>query len=101
MMPPSLCRLTIAVIRPSPSIRLNTGPAMHPVTAISPKPYLAMVEEQNASPTELPQERIVSPSRAADMPVSIANSSSMSTMMLASMYTHTIPIRKAPSWKTT
>ena len=70
---------------------------MHPVTAISPNPYLEIVDEQNASPTELPQDKMVSPSRAVDMCVSIAQSSSMSTIMLASMYTHTMPIRKAPS----
>jgi len=70
---------------------------MHPVTAISPNPYLEIVDEQKASPTEFPQESMVNPRSAVDMFVSIAQSSSMSTIMPASMYTHTMPIRKAPS----
>ena len=48
---------------PSPMLMLNTGPAIVPVIAISPKPFLAIAESATISPKELPHANTVSPNK--------------------------------------
>ena len=67
---------------------------MHPVMAISPKPFFEMAIDAKASPTELPHERTVIPSSATEIPVSMPNKIRRSTMIFAMRYTQTIDIRK-------
>jgi len=81
--PSSNIKLHLTVINPSPSIRLNTGPATQPVTAISPNPLREIDILANASPTELPQESTVSPRIAVLIPVSMPNRIRRSTITLA------------------
>ena len=58
----SLCRLHMSVVAPRPIMRLKAGPAMHPVTAISPNPFAAIDLLANTSPSEFPHDSSVSPS---------------------------------------
>jgi len=79
--PPSSYMLQTRVVIPRPNIRLKTGPAMQPVKAISPKPFLAMVTLATTSPSELPQESTVRPSSEEGNPVMIPISSRIWTMI--------------------
>jgi hypothetical protein len=83
--PSSSSKFAFTVINPSPNIKLNTGPATHPVMAISPKPFLEIEMLAKASPTEFPQESTVNPRIAVLIPVSIPNKTSKSTIMFAIM----------------
>jgi hypothetical protein len=57
------------VVIPRPKSRLKTGPAMQPVNAISPKPFLLIAIDAKVSPTELPHDNTVKPSNAALTPL--------------------------------
>ena len=52
----------MSVVAPRPIMRLKAGPAMHPVTAISPNPFAAIDLLANTSPSEFPHDSSVSPS---------------------------------------
>jgi len=54
--------------RPSPINMLNTGPARHPVTAISPNPFLVMATLAFMSPRQLPTAKSVNPKSAYGNP---------------------------------
>ena len=99
VMPPSFCRLHMRVVAPRPIIRLKAGPAMHPVSAISPKPFLEMDILAKTSPRLLPHESIVRPSRDEGNYVRIPKSSSKSIMISQSMAIQTMLIKKLPIWK--
>lgn len=60
--------LTLIIVKPVPSKRLKTGPAMQPVIAISPNPFLLIAILAKASPIELPHESTVNPRREAEIP---------------------------------
>lgn len=49
---------------PCPTSMLKIGPAIVPVTAISPKPFFVIATSALISPRQLPHARIVSPKRA-------------------------------------
>ena len=51
----------IVIERPIPISTLNTGPAIVPVIAISPKPFLVMATSALMSPRQLPHAKMVSP----------------------------------------
>jgi len=61
--------LHLIIVSPRPSNKLKTGPATHPVMAISPKPFFDIAILAKASPIEFPHESTVRPSSAADTPV--------------------------------
>ncbi len=81
------------VVNPNPSSKLKTGPAIHPVKAISPKPFFDIAIEAKASPTELPHESTVRPRRAALIPEMHSYITSASTIIFASMYIQIIDIK--------
>lgn len=93
-MPSCITKLTLTQVKPSPNIKLKTGPAIDPVTAISPNPRLLIAIVAKASPTELPQERTVKPNNAADIPEMSSYVVKMSTITLANMYTQMSDIMK-------
>lgn len=53
---------TVIIERPRPTRMLKMGPAMQPVIAISPKPFLVIATSALMSPRQFPQASNVSPS---------------------------------------
>ena len=100
MAPDSFYRLHMSVVAPKPIIKLKAGPAMHPVTAISPKPLAAMDLLAKTSPRLLPQDRSVKPSREDGNCVKSPKSSNKSMISSASMASQTILMRKHATWNT-
>jgi len=60
---------------------LKTGPAMHPVIAISPNPFLVIATLAFMSPRQLPHASSVSPRRVLGRPSITPNNESRSTTM--------------------
>jgi len=83
----------LKVVRPSPSIKLKIGPAIHPVIAISPNPFFEIAALAMASPTELPHESTVNPSNVVERPVKIPNNYNKSTIRLVVKYIQTMAMR--------
>ena len=98
-MPPGFDKLHMSVVAPSPTIKLKAGPAIQPVTAISPNPLLAMDKLAKISPKLLPQESRVRPRRLEGNCVWIAKSSSRSTIISQMTAIQTIAMTKPLSWK--
>jgi len=83
--PSGIFKLTSNVEMPIPNMMLKTGPAMHPVNAISPKPRRLIAIVAKESPTELPHESTVRPSSAVLIPLMSSYEVKMSTITFASM----------------
>ena len=99
VMPPSVFKLHIRVVTPRPIIKLKAGPAMQPVSAISPNPFLAIERQAKQSPRLLPHESTVKPSRDVGNCVKIPKSSSKSTITSQRMAIQTMLMKKLESWK--
>jgi len=78
-------RFVTRLVIPRPNMRLKTGPAIHPVIAISPRPALLIEIEAKASPTLLPQDSTVNPSSEDGNPVISPTSSNNATIISAKM----------------
>lgn len=78
---------------------LKVGPAMHPVSAISPKPRFEIDMLAIVSPIELPQVSTVRPSKVDGNRVIIPKSSNSSTITSHKIYSQIMLIKNAPSWK--
>jgi len=94
----SFYKHNILSVIPSPSMRLNIGPATQKVSAISPLPFLDIDALAMVSLIPLPQANTVSPKIVGDNPVSIPKSYNKSTIAFVVKYNQTIDIRNAAIW---
>jgi len=78
---------------PKPTSKLKSYPAKHPVTAITPYPFLERAEFANKSPKEFPQARNVSPRKSYLSPLIRAKSSRKFIRMLQMILIHKIDMK--------
>lgn len=92
----SMCFISIIQQEdPAPQSMLKIGPAMQPVIAISPKPFLVMATSAERSPMQLPQANKVNPRRDFGRFVMIPRTAKRSTTILDVNATHYILIMNA------
>lgn len=87
--------ISVKVIEaPKPIRILNIGPAILPVTAISPNPFLVIATLAVISPRQFPHAKIVSPNSALGSLVINPISLNISIMQLDAKLIHTMLITK-------